>query len=62
MSSAICLISGVPANAGSIASRLVRVGKVADRQSAYVANLHHPIQNKDGPCGLSGSKTVKVLC
>ena len=33
---------------GSIASRLVRLGKVADRQSAFVANLHHPIQNKDG--------------
>jgi hypothetical protein len=32
---------------GSIASRLVRLGKVADRQSAFVANLHHPIQNKE---------------
>jgi hypothetical protein len=25
---------------GSIASRLVRLGKVSDRQSAFVANLH----------------------
>jgi hypothetical protein len=33
---------------GSIASRLVRLGKVPDRQSAFVANLHHPIQNKNG--------------
>ena len=27
---------------GSIASRLVRLGKVPDRQSAFVANLHPP--------------------
>lgn len=32
---------------GSIASRLVRLGKVPDRQTAFVANLHS-VRNDDG--------------
>ena len=42
---------------GSIASRLVRLGKVPDRQSAFVANLHH--QNKNGEN--RGPKPLKPL-
>jgi hypothetical protein len=35
---------------GSIASRLVRLGKVSDRQSAFVANLHSVRNGDEGTC------------